>query len=73
MAEVDGQLSVAQLQQQVADLQAQQVQSQLGTLQGGGSTTSDFTTQLGQLAQLREAGHLTQEEFNAAKVKILGT
>lgn len=32
----------------------------------------DFTTQLTQLAQLRDAGILTEEEFAAKKAQILG-
>jgi hypothetical protein len=34
--------------------------------------SDDLTAQLGQLAQLHQAGVLTDEEFAAAKAKLLG-
>lgn len=38
-----------------------------------GPADSDLMTQLTQLAQLHQSGVLTDEEFTAAKAKILGT
>ena len=42
---------------------------------GGGQTASapSTTTELQRLAELRDRGVLTQEEFEAQKAKILGT
>ena len=65
---------VAQLQQQVAELHAQQVQAQIAPAAPAMAADSggDITAQLGQLAQLLQSGVLTQEEFNVAKAKVLG-
>jgi multidrug resistance efflux pump len=62
--------SVAQLEQQVADLQAQQVQAQVAP--PAAAPANDLTSQLAQLAQLQQAGVLSQAEFDAAKAKLLG-
>lgn len=41
---------------------------------GAGASTPavDVATQIGKLAQLKEQGHLTEEEFQAQKKKLLG-
>ena len=62
------QQSVAQLQQQVNEMQTQQIQAQLPAQPAAGG---DLVTQLAQLGQLRESGILNDEEFNAAKAKLL--
>jgi hypothetical protein len=65
------QQSVAQLQQQVNELQSQQVQAQIPAT--AAPAGGDLIAQLQQLGQLRESGILSDEEFNAAKAKLLGT
>jgi Short C-terminal domain len=59
-------------QAQMAALQAQQAQpaQQAGTASPGGGT--DMMAQLQQLAKLKESGILSDEEFQAAKAKLLG-
>ncbi|GAA1817786.1 hypothetical protein GCM10009682_43250 [Luedemannella flava] len=37
------------------------------------AATGDLTAELGKLAALRESGALTEEEFAAAKARLLGT
>lgn len=63
---------VAELQQQVASLQAQQVQDAVPApatpAPAGGS---DLMSQLTQLAQMKDAGILSEAEFEAAKAKLL--
>ena len=56
------------MQQQMAAMQAQQAQAAMG---GGGAP--DLTTELQKLGDLKAQGLLTDEEFAAAKAKILGT
>ncbi len=56
------------LQQQLAAQQAQQTQAVVS----GQPPAPDLTAQLGNLAQLRQSGVLTDEEFAAAKAKLLG-
>ena len=60
----------AAAQQQAApqqqDQQAAQMQAQLG---GGGG--GDLMSELGKLADLKAAGVLTDDEFTAAKAKLL--
>jgi hypothetical protein len=74
------QTDIQQLQAQMTQLQAQQLQPQMGAQpqpmpqalpaspQGGGA---DLLAQLQKLQQLKEAGVLTDEEFAAAKAKLL--
>jgi Short C-terminal domain len=57
----------AALQQQIAAQQSQQAQAALM----GQAPTADLTAQLEQLVQLKRAGTLTEEEFAAAKSKLL--
>jgi hypothetical protein len=65
-AEYDQQQQMAQMQQQMAAMQAQQANAAMGA--GGG----DVMTQLQKLADMKQAGILTDEEFAAAKAKLLG-
>jgi hypothetical protein len=57
-------------QQGMADAQAQQQQQDAPEPTGAGS---DLTAQLQQLAQLHNAGVLSDEEFAAAKAKLLSS
>ena len=56
------------LQQQIAAQQSQQAQVALS----GQAPAPDLAAQLERLAQLRQSGILTDEEFVAAKAKLLG-
>jgi Short C-terminal domain len=75
------QAQVEQMQAQMAAMQAQQAQAQMAAMQAqpaqqastaspGGGT--DMMAQLQQLAKLKESGILSDEEFQAAKAKLLG-
>jgi hypothetical protein len=66
---------VQQMQAQLDAMQAQQVQQVApaaapAVAPAGGGT--DLASQLQQLAQLQQAGVLSQAEFEAAKAKLLG-
>ena len=61
---------VADLQQQVAQMQAQQAAATVAPAPAAPS--NDLMTQLNQLAQMKAAGVLTDEQFEAAKAKLLG-
>jgi Short C-terminal domain len=72
-AAMDSQQDVAALQAQVAALQAQQSQpapAAAAAPAAGGS--DDMMAQLSKLADLKAAGILSDEEFAAAKAKLLG-
>ncbi len=56
----------AETQTQLADLQAQ-VDAQAAAPTGGG----DLMTELSKLSDMKNAGILTEEEFTAAKAKLL--
>lgn len=58
----------AALQQQIAEQQSQQAQAVLT----GQPSRTDLSAQLQQLAALKQSGALTEEEFAAAKAKLLG-
>jgi putative oligomerization/nucleic acid binding protein len=58
----------AELQQQIAAQQSQEARATLSDQ----PTAADITAQLGQLGQLKASGVLTEEEFAAAKAKLLG-
>lgn len=73
-AGVQAQADVEQLKAQMEALQAQQAQAAIpaaAPAPPGGAP--DLLAQLQQLAQLKEAGALTDAEFQAAKAKLLGT
>lgn len=65
------QQDLAQVQEQLAALQAQQVDTAAHPGSGSEAGSGDLIARLQQLAQLREAGMLTDEEFSAAKAKLL--
>jgi hypothetical protein len=73
-AAFQSQQDIADLQAQVSSLQSQQVQntpmmapSAAAPAAGG----SDVMSQLQQLAQMKQAGLLSDEEFQAAKARLL--
>jgi hypothetical protein len=63
---------LADLQQQVNQLQAQEVRTQMAPQVPAGSAGEDLIAQLARLGELHQAGLLTSEEFAAAKAKLLG-
>jgi hypothetical protein len=72
-AAVDNQAQMQQMQEQMAAMQAQQAQQAMGgaaaPAAGGGD---DMMAKLQQLASLHDSGVLSDEEFAAAKAKLLG-
>ena len=66
------QMQQQQLQQQQLQQQAQYAQMQPPQPAAYSTPAADLTTQLQQLAQLKESGVLSDEEFQAAKAKLLG-
>lgn len=69
-AAFESQAEIQQLQNQMASMQTQQAQAAVGA-QAPPPASNDLMAQLQQLAQLKEAGALTDEEFAAAKAKLL--
>jgi hypothetical protein len=75
-AAYQSQQEIADLQAQVAAMQAQQVQAAVPPApppvaappMGGGS---DMMSQLQQLGEMKQAGLLSDEEFQAAKARLL--
>lgn len=55
-----------------ADQDAQYVQQQTAAATAGAMPEEDETVQIQKLAQLHDSGALSDEEFAAAKAKILG-
>jgi threonine dehydrogenase-like Zn-dependent dehydrogenase len=73
-AAFESQQQIAQMQQQMAALQAQQAAGAAGVAPAAPTTSgADLMTQLQQLTQMKDAGALTEAEFQAAKAKLLGT
>jgi hypothetical protein len=74
-AQYDQQNQMADMQQQLAAMQAQQaqaaIQAQQAPAAAPAAATSDVTAKLKELADLKAAGILTDEEFAAAKAKVL--
>lgn len=70
-AAVDSQAQLADMQRQVDSMQAQQAPPAAAAPQGeaGGDSLMD---EISKLADLKAAGVLTDEEFTAAKAKLLG-
>jgi len=64
------------MQQEMADMQAQQAAAAAAAPAAAAAApagaSDDMMAQLNQLAQLHQAGVLTDEEFGAAKAKLLG-
>jgi hypothetical protein len=69
-AEVQEQDQVAQMQQQLNQLQAQQTAAAAGPPADGGG--GDLVAELSKLGELKAAGILSEEEFQAAKARLLG-
>ena len=67
-AEQQAAADAAALQQQIAAQQSQQAQSVLT----GQAPDAALPAQLEQLAQLKQSGVLSEEEFAAAKARLLG-
>jgi len=70
-AAVDNQQQMAEMQQQMAEMQAQQAAAAVAP-QAAASAGDDMMTKLNQLSALHTQGVLTDEEFAAAKAKLLG-
>jgi len=73
-ATIQSQQQIEDLQAQVSAMQSQQVQSAAmmapaAAPAGGGN---DVMGQLQQLGQMKQAGLLSDEEFGAAKARLLG-
>jgi thiaminase len=58
--------------QDAAYVQQQAAAAEQGVEQAAGVDTADAATQIQQLAQLKDQGLLTEEEFSAKKKQILG-
>ncbi len=71
-AAFDSQEQIAQMQQQMDAMQAQQVQA-AAPAPAPAAGGSDMMAQLQQLSQMKESGLLSDEEFNAAKAKLLAS
>jgi len=74
-AAFESQQDVADLQAQVSALQSQQVQNAAMSAPPPAAPAaggSDVMSQLQQLGQMKQAGLLTDEEFQAAKARLLG-
>ena len=72
------QADVDQLQEQMATMQAQQAQQAMQAPAAPAAppaepASPDLLAQIQQLAQLKESGVLTDDEFAAAKAKLLGS
>ncbi len=62
---------MADMQQQLADLQAQQVAAAVPAAAPAAAASSPLMQQLEQLSAMKAQGILTDEEFTAAKAKLL--
>ena len=74
-AAFQSQQDIADLQAQVSSLQSQQVQNAATMAPppaAPASGGSDVMSQLQQLGQMKQAGLLSDEEFQAAKARLLG-
>jgi hypothetical protein len=69
------QTELEQMKAQLAAMQAQQLQADQAqaTTATAPSAQPDFIAQLERLAQLKQAGALSEYEFQAAKAKLLGS
>jgi hypothetical protein len=78
-AAVDNQAQIQDLQSQVSDMQAQQAQAAPAPAPApqpaaaAAAPPTDLVAQLQQLTQLKNAGALSDEEFQEAKTKLLGS
>jgi hypothetical protein len=74
-AAIDSQQQIDMLQAQMAQMQAQQAQAAMvpqAPAAAAPAAGTDLIGQLQQLAQLKEAGVLSDAEFEAAKAQLLG-
>ena len=73
-AAFESQQQMAEMQQQMAELQAQQAAAAAPppAPAPAAAPTGDLMDELSKLADLKAAGVLTDEEFAAAKAKLLG-
>ena len=72
--QVDEQQQVADLQEQMNTMQAQQAQAAIAGTPAPAAAeapVTDMAGQLQQLASMKASGILTEEEFQAAKAKLL--
>jgi hypothetical protein len=69
------QAELEQMKAQLAAMQAQQLQADQAqaTTAAAPSARPDLIAQLQQLTQLKQAGALSEDEFQAAKAKLLGS
>jgi hypothetical protein len=65
------QASALQTQQEMEQMKAQLMTMQATPTSSTQTASSDLLTQLTQLSQLKDAGALTEEEFQLAKAKLL--
>ena len=74
-AAIQSQAELAQVKAQLEVMQAQQLQADEAQAATAAASAAkpDFITQLQQLTQLKQAGALTEEEFQAAKAKLLSS
>ncbi len=72
-AAIQSQADIQDMQAQMAAMQAQQAQAamQAQAAPAPAAPAPDLMGQLQKLAQLKEAGALTEEEYAAAKAKLL--
>ena len=74
-AATQAQTDLEQMKAQLAAMQAQQLQADQAQAIAAAAppAQSDLITQLQQLTQLKQAGALSEDEFQAAKAKLLGS
>ncbi len=65
--------AVQESQAQIAAMQAQMAAMQTPAAPAAAPASNDLMAQLTQLAQLKNAGILSEEEFTAAKAKLLAS
>lgn len=70
-ASMQSQADMEQMKTQMSALQAQQAQAAAAPAPTATSANDDLLAKIQQLAQLKDAGVLTDEEFSAAKAKLL--
>ena len=66
------QFQLADLQEQVNQIQAQEVRTQMAPAAESAGAGDDMISQLARLGELHQQGILTADEFAAAKAKLLG-
>jgi hypothetical protein len=70
--QLQAQMAASQAQQAQADIAAQQAQVAAQPAAAPAGITDETLAQLQKLGDLKQAGVLTDEEFTAAKAKLLG-